>query len=130
MVGVSQITRYTINSSVLDGMIDVVMTDTEEYASKAGEEGARARSIRALYPPLIRWLAQEMDMQTQPSDVAVAFSDCGGILTSTVLYNVTDSRNLKRALDFMFTQMKGVTQTLASQSEHFEKIDMQEAGEG
>jgi hypothetical protein len=115
---------------MLDGMIETVLKDTEDLISRPGEEGARARAIRALYPALMGWLAAEMDLQTLPSDVALAYGDCGAILSSTVLYNVTDQRKVKKALDFMFEHMKELTEILISKQSHFEKIGLQEAGEG
>jgi hypothetical protein len=124
------ITRYTVTSEMLEGMIATVMKDTEELIGSPGEEGVRARAVRALYPALMRWLADEMDMQTKPSEVALAYGDCGAILCSTILYNVTDSAKIKQAMDYMFDHMKSLTKTLISKSSHFEKMDLEPAGEG
>ena len=123
-------TRYTITPGVLNDMILSVMKDTEELVNKPGEEGTRARCVRALYPPLMRWLAAEMDNQTSPSEVALAFGDSGAIMVSTVLYNVTDAKKIKSAMEYMFEHMKSLTKTLVSKSSHFEKVDLQQAGEG
>jgi len=124
------ITRYTVTSEMLNGMIATVMKDTEELIHKSGEEGIRARAVRALYPALMRWLAGEMDMQTSPSDVALAYGDCGAILCATVLFNVTDSGKATKAMNYMFEHMKSLTKTLISKNSHFEKVDLKPAGEG
>jgi hypothetical protein len=124
------ITRYTVTSAMLDGMIETVMKDTAELINKNGEEGVRARAVRALYPALMRWLAQEMDMQTTPSEVALAYGDSCAILCATVLYNVTEPKKVNKAMDYMFEHIKSLTKTLVSKNSHFEKMDLEQAGEG